>query len=67
MDYWDIYVPVVKYLCVKDLLMLLVIHGYHSRSIYFVLAFLQAKLEVDVFMKFTLVLSVLVDLENNLS
>lgn len=51
-DYWETYAPVVNWLCVRALLILSVIHGYHSRSIDFVLAFPQAKLEEDVFMEF---------------
>ena len=51
-DYWETYAPVVNWLCVRTLLILSVIHGYKSRSIDFVLAFPQAKLEEDVFMEF---------------
>ena len=51
-DYWEIYAPVVNWLCVRALLILSVIHNYHSRSIDFLLAFPQAKLEEDVFMEF---------------
>ena len=50
-DYWETYAPVVNWLCVRDLLVISVIHGYHSRSIGFVLAFPQAKLEEDMFME----------------
>ena len=41
----------VNLLCVRALLILSVIFGYHSRSIDFVLAFPQATLEEDVFME----------------
>ena len=51
-DYWETYAPVVNWLCVRALLILSIIHNYHSRTIDFVLAFPQAKLEEDVFMEF---------------
>ena len=50
-DYWETYAPVVDWLSVRALLILSVLHGYHSRSIDFVLAFPQAKLDCDVFME----------------
>jgi len=51
-DYWETYAPVVNWLCIKTLLILSVIYGYHSRSIDFVLAFPQATLKEMVFMEF---------------
>ena len=51
-DYWEIYAPVVNWLSVRTLLILSVIDSYHSRSIHFVLAFPQAKLDYNVFMEF---------------
>ena len=51
-DYWETYTPVVNWLCVRALLILSVVHKYHSRSIDFLLAFPQAKLEEDVFVEF---------------
>ena len=50
-DYWETYAPVVNWLSVRTLLILSVIHNWHSRSIDFVLAFPQADLETDVFME----------------
>ena len=52
MDYWETYAPEVNWLSVRTLLILSVIHGYHSRSIDFILAFPQAKLDTEVFMEF---------------
>ena len=51
-DYWETYAPVVNWLSVRLLLILSVIHGWHSRSIDFVLAFPQADLKEDVYMEF---------------
>ena len=50
-DYWETYAPVVNWLSVRLLLILSVVHGWHSKSIDFVLAFPQAKLEEDMFME----------------
>ena len=50
-DYWETYAPVVNWLSVRTLLVLSVLHGYHSRSIDFVLAFPQAELKEDIFME----------------
>ena len=51
-DQWETYAPIVNWLCARALLALSGIHGYHSRSIDFVLEFPQARLEEDVFMEF---------------
>ena len=51
-DYWETYAPEVNWLSVRTLLILSVIHGYHSRSIDFILAFPQAKLDTEVCMEF---------------
>ena len=46
-DYWETYAPVVNWLSVRTLLALSILHGYHSRSIDFVLAFPQADLDLS--------------------
>ena len=51
-DYWETYAPVVNWLSVRLLLVLSIIHSWHSKSIDFVLAFPQAELDHDVFMEF---------------
>ena len=51
-DYWETYAPVVNWMSVRTLLILSVIYGYHSRSIDFILAFPQAKLDTYIFMEF---------------
>ena len=50
-DFWETYAPVVNWLSVRTLLVLSILHGYHSRLIDFVLAFLQAELKEDIFME----------------
>ena len=50
-NFWETYAPVINWLSVRTLLALSLIHGLHTRSIDFVLAFPQAKLESDVFME----------------
>ena len=50
-DFWETYAPVVNWLSVRTLLVLSILHGYHSRSIDFVLAFPQAELKEDIFME----------------
>ena len=50
-SYWETYSPVVNMLTVRLLLALCNIHGLHSKSIDFVLAFPQADLDVDIWME----------------
>ena len=50
-DYWETYATVVNWISVRLLLILSVIHNLDTKSIDFVLAFLQATLERDVFME----------------
>jgi histone deacetylase 1/2 len=50
-SYWETYSPVVNMLTVHMLLALCNIHGLHSKSIDFVLAFPQADLDVDIWME----------------
>ena len=49
--YWDTYAPVVQWLTVRIVLILSLLENLHNRSIDFVLAFPQAKIKVDVYMK----------------
>ena len=48
-EYWETYAPVVNWIIVRSLLSITRIHEFPSRSINFVLAFLQAGLYLDVF------------------
>ena len=50
-NFWETYAPVVNWLSVRTLLILSLILNLHTRSIDFVLAFPQAKLDVDVYME----------------
>ena len=50
-NYWETYSPVVNMLTVRLLLLICKIHGLHSKSIDFVLAFPQADLEEDIWME----------------
>ena len=50
-NYWETYSPVVNMLTVRLLLLICKIHGLHSQSIDFVLAFPQAELEEDIWME----------------
>ena len=49
-NYWDTYAPVVKWLSVRIMLTLTIIHNLHSRSLDFVLAYPQAEVDVDMYM-----------------
>ena len=49
--YWDTYAPVVQWLTVRVVLILSLLENLHSRSIDFVLAFPQAKIKVDVYIR----------------
>ena len=50
-SYWETHSPVVNMLTVCLLLALCNIHGLHSKSINFVLAFPQADLDIDFWME----------------
>ena len=50
-DFWETYAPVVNWISVWLLLILAIIHVLDTKSTDFVLAFPQAKLEIDVFME----------------
>ena len=50
-QYWDTFVPVVQWFTVRILLLLSIIKQLNTRSIDFVLAFPQAEINVDVFMR----------------
>ncbi len=49
--YWDTYSPVVNWFTLRSLLTLSIVNGWHSRSVDFVLAFPQAEIKSDVYMK----------------
>jgi hypothetical protein len=48
--YWEMFLPVVKMISVKRLLVIAKIHGLEPKSIVFVLAFPQADLNIDIWM-----------------
>ena len=50
-NYWETYAPVVNWISVRFLLILSELAGLESRTIDFVLAFLQAELDVPVYME----------------
>ena len=50
-DYWETYAPVVNWMSVRFILTVAKIHKLDTKVIDFVLAFPQAKLDVDVFME----------------
>ena len=50
-DYWETYAPVVNWMSVRFILTIAKIHKLDTKVIDFVLAFRQAKLNVDVFME----------------
>jgi len=50
-DYWDTYSPVVSWSTVRLLVTSALIKGWHMESIDFVLAFPQAPVKTDIFMK----------------
>lgn len=50
-DYWETYAPVVNWMSVRFILTVAKIHDLDTKVIDFVLAFPQAKLDVDVFME----------------
>ena len=52
--YWETYAPIVNWISIRFLLVLGEIVGLESQAIDFVLAFLQADLDVPVYMEFPL-------------
>jgi hypothetical protein len=50
-NYWDTYSPVVSWSTVRLILILAVILGWHMRSLDFVLAYPQADVRTDIFMR----------------
>ena len=50
-NYWETYLPVVNMISIKLILVIAMIHGLESKSIYFLLAFLQADLDIDIRME----------------
>jgi hypothetical protein len=47
-NYWETLLPVVNMISMKLLLVIAKIHGLEPKSIDFVLAFLQADLDIDI-------------------
>ena len=50
-DYWDTYSPVVSWQTVRLIFILAIANNWHIRSIDFVLAFPQAKIKTDIYLK----------------
>ena len=50
-NYWETYSPVVNWFSVRFFLTLAILHGWQTRQIDFVLAFPQAAVECDIYMK----------------
>ena len=50
-NYWETYTPVVQWMSVKIMLKLAAIENLHTKSIDFVLVYLQANLDVDIYME----------------
>ena len=50
-NYWETYSPVVNWFSVRFFLTLTIMHGWQTRQINFVLAFPQANVECDIYMK----------------
>ena len=50
-DYWDTYSPVVSWQTIRLVFTLALINKWHIRSIDFVMAFPQADVQTDIFMK----------------
>jgi hypothetical protein len=50
-DFWETYSPVVNWITVRTLLTIASIHNLPYKCIDFVLAFPQAKLDIDIFME----------------
>ena len=49
--YWETYAPVMQWMSVRLTLTLAAIVNLHTKSIYFVLAYPQADLDVDIYME----------------
>eukprot|EP00957_Ditylum_brightwellii_P183380 13968671-Ditylum_brightwellii.AAC.1 len=53
-DFWDTYSPVVNWITVQTLLTIVSIHNLPTKCIDFVLAFPQAKLDIDILMELSI-------------
>ena len=53
-DYWYTYSPVVSWQTIRLIFILAIVNNWHVRSIDFVLAFSQADVKTDIFLKTTL-------------
>ena len=50
-DYWVTYSPVLSWSTVRLMIVLAILNDWHMESIDFVLAFLQARIETDIYMR----------------
>jgi len=50
-NYWETYAPVVMWTTIRLTIMLATIKGWYSRELDFVLAYLQAEVDGDIYMK----------------
>jgi len=50
-DYWDTYYPVVSWQTIRLIFTLAIVNNWHIHSINFVLAFPQADIQTDIYMK----------------
>jgi Reverse transcriptase (RNA-dependent DNA polymerase) len=50
-NYWETYAPVVTWASIRLLLILTIMYGWHTKQIDFVLAYPQADVECDIFMR----------------
>ena len=64
-NYWETYAPVVNWISARFLLILSKLAGLESRTIYFVLAFPKADLDVPVYMELTIGMEVIGSEGNN--
>ena len=51
LHYWDTYAPVVQWFTIRTLMIISILEGLENRCIDFVLAFPQANIKVDIYMK----------------
>ena len=50
-DYWDTYSPVVSWQTIRLIFVIALVNEWHIQSIDFVLAYPQAKIKTDIYMK----------------
>ena len=49
-NYWDIYYPVVNWMSVRSIITLSILRELQTKSVYFVLAYTQDDVKIDIFM-----------------